>query len=71
MGENVKQSWKDVVLLFVLAVPFGMMSGMSQLFGFWATAGIALFGALVVLVKTESGYRTNFETMLERGFGGK
>ena len=67
----MKQSWKDIVLLFVLAVPFGMMSGMSQLFGFWATAGIALFGATIVLIKTESDYKTNFELLLERGFGGK
>ena len=67
----MKQSWKDIVLLFVLAVPFGMMSGLWQLFGFWATTVIALFGATIVLIKTESDYKTNFEIMLERSFGGK
>ena len=67
----MKQSWKDIVLLFVLAVPFGMMSGLWQLFGFWATTAIALFGATIVLIKTESDYKTNFEIMLERSFGGK
>ena len=66
----MKTSWKEIMILLVLAMPLAMMSGMTQLFGYWIAAGLALFGALLVIIKEESG-KTEFEKLMQEKLGRK